>query len=328
MTFYAIPSFFAIIIKAWLLWSGRSNLRGNGALVLLLGALLAMNLVEISTFMLLDSTWEIVWLWHVYYFAAGLAVAAGLNLFLQLTGNAPNHLTKLNWALAAIFGAMSLMPGVVIAGIENIGYTFMRIPGTLYVPWTVYIVSTLIFSIIVLITGYKRSKDKLQRRRCLAVLLGLLPLIACTICVIFLMLSGIRINATVVLSCAVVFFLLALIYSERRYSLFKILANVPFTEEYALRNELATLIKKIESSAFGNANDPDFKVHIKRIESLYVDLAIIANGGNKTHAAASLGISNATLHRKATRKRQPRSAIDQAAAKTKAQAFRFARPRT
>lgn len=321
MTLYVIPSFCAILVKAWLLWSEQSRFKANGALVLLLGALLAMNLIEFCSFFVLDRPLEVICLMHGYYFAAVFAAAATLNLFLHLTGSVANHLTKTNWALAAVVGAMSLTPGVVIEGVENIGYTFMRVPGTLYIAWSVYIVSTLLFSVVLLVRGYRRSKDLLQRRRCLAVLIGTLPPICSAIGVIFLMVAGVKINATVVLSIAVIFLLVALIYSEQRYGLFKILASVPFTEEYALRNELATLIRKVESSAFDNTDEPAFKAHIKRIESLYVDLAIIANGGNKTHAAASLGISNATLHRKATRKRQQHAA--QPVAKAKAQAIDF-----
>ncbi|MGI9292967.1 MAG: histidine kinase N-terminal 7TM domain-containing protein [Pseudomonadales bacterium] len=304
MTFYAIPSFCAILIKAWLLWRGRSGARKYSALVLLLCALLVMNLVEFSMFMLPDKPREIAWLVHIYYFAATFSAAAILNLFLYMTGDAANNLTKLNWALATVISAVTLIPGVIIAGIENIGYTWMRIPGSFYVMWTVYIVSTLLFSLFLLVSGYKRSRDMLQRRRCLAVLLGLSPFICCAIGVIVLMLLGVKINATLVLSSAVIFFLIALIYSEQRHGLFKILARVPFTEEYALRSELASLVRKIESSAFGSADQLAFKDQIKKIESLYVELAIVANDGNKTHAAAALGISNATLHRKAPRKRE------------------------
>lgn len=321
MTFYAIPSFCAIIIKAWLLWQGRSRARENGALIILLGAFLALNLVEFAMFMLANRPDQIAWLIHLYYFAATLSAAAVLNLFLYLTGNAKSILARANVAIAIFFIAISLMPGVMVAGVENIGYSWMRIPGPLYIVWAVYAVSTLLFGVFLLLSGYQRSKDALQRRRCLAVLLGLLPGICCAIGTIVLMLLGVKINATVVLSSALIFFLVALIYSEQRYGLFKILALVPFTEEYTLRAELASLLRNIESSAFGSADDPNFKDHIKRIESLYVDLAIIANGGNKTHAAQALGISNATLHRKATRKRQQHSAGDQPAAK--AQAFRF-----
>lgn len=321
MTLYVIPSFCAILIKAWLLWSEQFRFKANGALVLLLGALLVLNLIEFCSFFVLDRPLEVICLMHGYYFTAAFAAAAILNLFLCLTGNAANHLTKFNWALATVICVMSLAPGVVIAGVENIGYSFTRIPGSFYMVWPVYIVSALIFGVVLLLRGYKSSKDLLQRRRCLAILIGLLPIICSTIGIIFLMVAGVKINATVVLSSAIVFFLVALIYSEQRYGLFKILASVPFTEEYALRNELATLIRKIESSAFDNTDGPSFKAHIKRIESLYVDLAILANGGNKTHAAASLGISSATLHRKATRKRQQH--VAQPVARAKAQAIDF-----
>lgn len=299
--FYAIPSFCAIIIKAWLLWRGKSQAGENGALILLLGALLSLNMVEFNMFILPQ---EIAWLMHLYYCAAVFAAASILNLFLCLTGDSTTNLKKINGVLAVIIGAGSLVPGVIIAGVENIGYTFMRIPGTLYIVWAVYIVSTLLFSVILLIAGYRSSKDVLQRRRCLAILLGLLPFICIAIAVIFLMIAGVRINATVILSSAVIFFLFALIYSEQRYGLFKILARVPFTEEYALRTELVNQVKNIESNVFGSPGEIAFKDQIKKIESLYIDLAIIANDGNKTHAATALGISNATLHRKATRKQQ------------------------
>lgn len=304
MTFYIVPSMLAMLVKAWLLFWRRSRAQDNGALFLLLGALLAMNLVEFSSFLMLDNPQVITWLMHAYYCATTFAAATVLNLFLHLIGGATTQLTKLNWALAAIFIALSAMPGVVIAGIENIGYTFIRIPGTLYTAWAVYVVSTLLFGVYLLAKGYANSTDTLQKRRCLAILLGLTPLICSAIGIIVLMLSGVKVNATVVLSCAVIFFLVALIYAEKRHSLFKLLARVPFTEEYALRMELANQIRKIESNAFGGSGQPSLKDQIKKIESLCIDLAIVANDGNKTHAAAALGISNATLHRKATRKPQ------------------------
>lgn len=304
MTFYIVPSIFAVLIKAWLLWWQRSKSKENGALILLLGALLLMNIIEFSSFMLLDSPRLIAWLMHAYYCATAFAAAAILNLFLYLIGGTTAQLTKINWVLAAIIIALSAIPGAVIAGIENIGYTFIRIPGTLYIVWAVYIVSTLLFGVFLLLNGYRSRKDSLQRRRCLAVLLGLMPLICSAIGIVVLMLSGVKVNGTVILSCSVIFFLVALIYSEQRHALFRLLAHVPFTEEYALRSELANQVRKIESNAFGGADQSNFKDQIKKIESLYIDLAIIANDGNKTHAAAALGISSATLHRKATRKQR------------------------
>ncbi len=305
MTFYAIPSLCAILVTVWLLWWGRSKFSGNSALVLLASTLLAMNLIEFTTFMLLDSPHRLQWLYQLYYAAAAITAAATVHLFLHLIGKTARYLSNINWLIAAVVAAMSLTPGVVIAGIENIGYTFIRIPGDLYNVWAVYIVSTLLFSVVLLAGGYRRSKDALLQRKCLAVLIAILPAIGCSIIIVCLMVAGVKVNATVVLSSAVIFFVVALIYSEQRYDLFKLLARVPFTEEYALRSELADQLRQIECSAFGGSHQSSFKEQIRKIEALYVDLAIVANNGNKTHAAAALGISNATLHRKATRKRQP-----------------------
>ena len=303
MSFFVVPSFCAIMIKAYLLWSGRPNAKKNRALITLLCALLVMNLVEFSSFFLLDRPEAVKLLMHAFYFTAAFAAAAILNLFLDLTGNTKNHLTTFNWVLAAVIAALTLIPGFVIAGVENIGYSFTRIPGAFYNVWSVYIVSTLLFSVILLLNGYSRSNDALQRRRCLAVLIGLFPFVCIAICVTFMLLAGVKINATVLLSCSVIFFLIALIYSEQRLDLFQLLGRVPFTEEYALRSELTDQLRQIELNAFGGSDQPSLKDQIKKIEALYIDLAIVANDGNKTHAAAALGISNATLHRKATRKR-------------------------
>ena len=305
MTFYAIPSLCAILVTVWLLWWGRSNFSGNSALALLASALLTMNLIEFTTFMLLDSPQHLQWLYHLYYAAGAITAAATVHLFLHLIGKTGLYFISINWLIAAVIAAMSLTPGVIIAGVENIGYTFMRIPGELYTVWAVYIVSTLLFSIVLLAGGYRHSNDLLLRRKCLAVLIAILPAIGCAIVIVCLMVAGVKINATVVLSSAVIFFVVALIYSEQRYDLFKLLARVPFTEEYALRSELANQLRQIECNAFGGNEHASFKQQIRKIEALYVDLAIVANNGNKTHAAAALGISNATLHRKATR-RHPR----------------------
>lgn len=304
MTIYAIPSFTAIVVTVWLLWWGRSKFTGNSALVLLVSTLLAMNLIEFTTFVFLDSPHELQWLYHLYYAAGAITAAATVHLFLHLTGKTALPFININWLIAAVVAAMSLIPGVIIAGIENIGYTFIRIPGDLYIVWAVYIVSTLLFSIVILAGGYRRSKEPLLRRKCLAVLIAILPAIACSIGIVLLMVAGVKVNATVVLSSAVIFFVVTLIYSEQRYELFKLLARVPFTEEYILRSELTEQIRQIESNAFGGSDQLSFKAQIRKIESLYIDLAIVANGGNKTHAATALGISNATLHRKATRKQR------------------------
>jgi len=298
MSFLAVSSIIALLIKLSLFWVGKSALfRENQPLALFLVALCALNIVELTSFIYSGNEKTLLTIMQAYYAAAVIAAAALFYLSMHITHGAMRYVVFC-FSLSAIIAAVTMGSGIMIAGIEPIGYSFTRVPGQFFFILQIYLISTLLLSVGILLLGAAKSADRMINKRSLVILISVVPLVFFTVLITITLSLGIKINGAVIISMMTSLMLVILIYCEKHYRLFKFLSYVPYTHEHELRTRAARLVDQMIEDLFNRDNPVKFKDIRSEFETALIELAIESTGGNKTHAAKLLGIGKATLHRK------------------------------
>ena len=286
MSWWIGTSLLAISIKLWLLFAKRIQLRENGALELLLIGFLGMNVIELGGFFSMQNESVLFSLLSLYYMFCTLTVAAMLNLFMSMNG-ANTAMLRINWVVATVMAATFMVPGLMLLGVQQLGFSATRIPGPMYLYWIVYILATLIFAMVQLATVYLRHRSEQKGKQVLVILLGLSPAVLTSIVIVVMMQLGFKINLGAIISLMICTFLLSLIWAENRHSVFQVLARVPNTEEHRIRTQLHTAFAKIEMSAHApEANNAGFANSVRDLEKSYRELT-----GDKTDSRQSQGNS-------------------------------------
>jgi len=197
MSFLAVSSIVALLIKFSLFWVGKSALfRENQPLALLLVVLCALNLVELMSFVYAGNEHALVIVIQAYHAAAILAAAAFFYLSIHTTrGNKLYAATS--FAASIIIAILTFIPGVMISGIESIGYSITRIPGGYFPILQIYLIGTLLLSCAILILGALKSTDHLVNKRSLIFLISAAPLVFFAITITITLSLGIKINGRV-----------------------------------------------------------------------------------------------------------------------------------
>jgi regulatory Fis family protein len=296
MSIYAIPSFFALVIKAWLLWySQKALLENNRSLGFLLLALFCLNFAEFNLFFFIDRPDEAMGWMRFYWVSVVLSVSGFLYLSGVLSGYFINY--KYIASLSLIMIGTILFSNVLIAGAESIGYSVTRIQGTYYFLLPIYILFSLTAGLSLL--GYAGffHKNVWTRKKCSIVFLAMLPTVLAVFVVLSLMQSGIHVNATVVVSVTIIIFLLAIIFTETKYSLLNLLRIAPLSKE-------SRYLKSVLNPSIGFLCDVysgkklRLKDQMKEIEMAYIMAVVEENNGDKLAAAKQLGISKSGIHAK------------------------------
>ncbi len=278
MSWWIGTSLLAICIKLWLLFAKRIQLRENGSLELLLIGFLGMNVIELGGFFSMENESLLFSLLTFYYMFTTLTVAAMLNLFMSMNG-ASSAMLKINWFIAAVMAGSFMVPGLMLLGVQQLGFSATRIPGPLYLYWVVYIISTLIFAMIQLGAVYLKHRAEEKGKQVLVILLGLSPAVLTSIVIVVMMQLGFKVNLGAIISLMICTFLLSLIWAENKHSVFKVLARVPNTEEHRIRTQLHTAFANIEMSAYApDASQAGFANSVRDLEKSYRELT-----GEKTN---------------------------------------------
>ena len=298
MTIYILPSVIALGIKIWLFMVSRMKLfRDNPFLAMFLCALFGLNVAELFILLLVDNPASALGYMMAYYVAAVFSAAT----YLLLAMNVIRTRAWLNHGIVAsgmLLSVLVCIPDFFISGTTSIGYSLTRLPGEHYVYLQAYLLLFIACAIAVNFFGVLVPSDQMVRKKSLAVLIATFPMAVITALIIISMMFGHRLNATIILSLMTSITLMILIYTEKRYRLFKLLSYMPYTQEFRLKRKIDLLIDDLIESLFEKDHNPDLKILVSRFESSVIRLAIEASNGNKTHAAQLLQIGKATLHRK------------------------------
>ncbi|TQV81311.1 hypothetical protein FKG94_09465 [Exilibacterium tricleocarpae] len=288
---YAIPSVLALALKIVIFLMARHSLRQiRPWLWVFLLSLFGANLAELTGFYYTDNPAPSYYYMLGYYICALLACLSLLGLSLDVSGCPSRYFNRPIIVYGVLASVVVGMPGLVIAGVESIGYSVTRVAGPYYWVWQITAVVSLLSSLVVLAHCWRRNQDPLRRRRAFVLLIGSGPMVLMVVAVIAAMQVGFNFNAAVLVSLLITFLLMVLVYTETTERLFRFLSIIPTTKEHRSAGIISPLI-------FGHG-----PVHLKEASAVFerevIKNAVERCGGNKTHAANMLGISRNTLLRK------------------------------
>ena len=290
MSFYIIPSFINLVIKAWLFWYGRQTLlRTNRALGILLISFFLFNLAELISFLMMGH--------FQYYDVVGRAyyVTAIFGATMMLIYADTLSIRYINWKLPIILAiCLSLFvifSNTIIAGVSSLGYILTRVPGPYYWIVLVYGLGCTISALILLFTGL--HQEDLQRRRfCGVIFLGFLPIVLTAIIVVLMMAVGIRINAAILLTSAITLFLVITIYTEIYKPVIGLLTITP-----VIGARVAVSLYQMIMH-FYRTRKLDMRIIMKNIEEVFIYSAFEASEGKRQNAADMLSIPLSTFNEK------------------------------
>jgi len=114
--------------------------------------------------------------------------------------------------------------------------------------------------------------------------------------VIILMQAGVQINWSIFLPLSTIAFILAYLFTENRNDLFKVLVNIPFSEERKAYKLINSRILEYISKTQTNESI-SLKGLLSEIEKTFITNTLEMNDGNHNLAAELLSISISTIYR-------------------------------
>jgi len=160
----------------------------------------------------------------------------------------------------------------------------------------------ILISFALLLTASRKSKKELNSRRAKVLLIAISPLILFGFLLVPLMQIGIKINASVIFPIFIAYFLVVLIETEQRESLFSILLKLPFSQERRSINKITGEIQdyliRTEICKANGAQNLPLKSLTSSIENKIVAWAVQMTDGSQVQAASLLGISSSSICRK------------------------------
>ncbi len=306
MEAYLIPSVTAICFKIAIFLRYQESLRKeNFNLCLLFFAVLLLNIFELIN---LERTYDqstTLLLLVTYYCCAVFIVHAYINIaieYARFSWNVRVIKTSLNILLAVMTVALIFDRGIV-AGWERgmFGYIPTKIEGVRYWIFQLYALGGMAFALGLLIRGSRKLHSNLQRRQCLVFLFASLTPVLITTMVLVLQAQGIPVSSGIFMSLAFTVMLGIMVYAEEKTRLFRLLTLVPYSAERKLHHQLLSNITKciaISDAPGGNEN-LNLKQMMKSLESTVVEHVLQYYEGNQKLAASALGVSEATISRRA-----------------------------
>lgn len=303
MILWVYPSLLAIVAKLALFWLARRNLVKQTSFTVLLTSLFVLNAVEFSSYFRSAAVQpefygQYLWMMQLYYIAGAIAAAAIADICLKLVLKDSKRQRQVNGILATTVVLLTIVPGSVITGIDQLGDFVRRVPGPAMAVWTSYVLLAFSGSGLLLSIGVKSASTLIRRQRSCALLLAFVPFIVCSIVVIGLMAMEYPVNGAVTISLTTTLLVITLYVSDSRHRLFRLLSRVPATTEYKNCRQLHRLSDQLKEAAAVPEMQQHIKSIVQGIEAASIGIAVEANEGNVSKTARSVGVSRATIVRK------------------------------
>lgn len=303
--FFILPSLLAITLKIAIFLRYHGSLRReNIDLGLFFLAVFFLNIAELFSINAGDhaeNTQMLILL--AYYCSVIFIIHSFASLSLEYSGfQWQKDKIKLGLKLAlAVLILATIFSRSVIAGVEPMNYSLTRLAGENYWLFQIYALSGLVFAVGLLVRGLRKITSNIGRQRCLVVLLSASAPILMTMAVIVLMALGININGAIFMSLALTFMLAMMVYAEEKTRLFRLLTFVPYSRERRFHKKLLQQITQCISIS----DDPNqqqslqLKEMMKEFEGSVVEHVLTYYDGNQKKTASALGVSEATVSRRA-----------------------------
>jgi len=208
-----------------------------------------------------------------------------------------NALDKLvTWSLALIATSLSItifFSDLIIAGQTSITYSVTAIQGKLYSLFSIYSLSCLFSSLLILIYGYRSSTMQLDALRYKYSLLALSPVILVFSTVIIFKITNIQVNAAGVLPIATTLFLIIVLKTEAKHKLSDVKRFLPMSLENKTANNFLELL---DFYVQNNKQDNVYKDLHKNIEKEIISYSLKKCDNNVADTAEMMGINRSSLY--------------------------------
>ncbi len=229
---YVLSSIVALSTKLAMLVLGRKSLfETPPLLIVFVAAFFVANLVEFSGFSFFNQNIDLAFYpLCAYYFALVTVAFSMLGLSIQSVGKLSRNVTISLVVIWGFIGVALFTRGIVLDGVQSIGYSISKIEGPYYVIGPLSCLMPLLISLGILIYGLFTKKGQ-DRSFCIVLIFALVPVLATQISVAALMASGVKINATIVLSFASILSVGILIYYQKIIYAFRFVSVCKSTGE-------------------------------------------------------------------------------------------------
>lgn len=297
---FAIPSLLTFIVilaltgfKKW-----RSLLWGNKLIAGLIFSLFVLNFLEVITFFNIFTNYEI--LLRAYYVVSIASFSLFFCLCFQL--NNPKLIFKrINYFIFTFLNISMIyciaFSNLMITGATRTSYSISRVPGEYYWVIQFFIVFCLIFGPLLIWRSIINANNPLDKKRHLVILCAFIPIIVTDLVVIILMQFDVKINISFILPLSTLIFLVVYLFTENKSDLFRVLVNIPFSQERDAYKEMSDRVIEYLSKT-----QTEEKISLKEamaaIEKSFINRALEIKDGNHNLAAEMLSISMSTIYRK------------------------------
>ncbi|MDP6651437.1 MAG: helix-turn-helix domain-containing protein, partial [Gammaproteobacteria bacterium] len=152
-----------------------------------------------------------------------------------------------------------------------------------------------------LVWGLKHTTSNVNRQKCLVTLISTFTPSIIAIGIIVAMALDYDVNGVIFMSLSLTLTLALMVYAEEKTRLFHLLTFVPFTKERKLHKQL--LRQVTECIAINDDPASQQSIQLKQMmrdfEGVVVEHVLDYYGGNQKKTASALGVSEATLSRRA-----------------------------
>jgi hypothetical protein len=304
MELLVLPSFLAIGLKIGIFLRYHDSLRReNINLGVFFLAVFFLNIVELLSINAAYSESTLMLILLSYYCCVIFIIHSYINLCLdysEFTWQTAKIKLTLNLLLAAMILAL-IFSRSVIAAAEPTSYSITRVAGDNYWIFQLYALAGLALAIALLLRGLLRADSNISRQRCLVVLISTAAPVLVAVAVIGMMAAGSAFNGAIFMSLTLTLMLAMMIYAEEKTRLFRLLTFVPYSRERKFHKALLTRVTDcmIINDDPSQQQPLQLKQMMRSFEGAVVEHVLSYYDGNQKKAATALGVSEATLSRRA-----------------------------
>jgi len=304
MELVLLPSLLAIGLKISIFMRYHESLhRENLSLGLFFLAAFTLNLVELLTLNQHYSHSINMSMLLGYYVSAIFIIHAFVNLALQYS-EFRWHVERIKTGMNVVLGLLTLgmiFSRSIVADVQTVEFSLTKVAGSNYWMFQIYALGSLIFALGLLIRGIRRTRSNIGKQQCLVLLLSTAVPVLVTFGIIGLQAIGVEITSALFMSLALTLMVAIIVFAEEKTRLFRMLTFVPLTKERHLHKQLLAQVSScIALNADPSQQQPlNLKQMMREFEGTLVEHLLDYYDGNQKLTANALGVSEATLSRRA-----------------------------
>lgn len=228
------------------------------------------------------------------YYACSFGVLAGLLIYaIDISGF--RFFPKVtNQIIVFIFLSLSFLTiftPLIISGYQDIAYAVTAKKGEYYFIFRIVSLSTFLFVLCILLAGclFRPLQNK---AKCAYTILSLCPVLLIGTVVIFLMKSGVQVNAMSVLPIGTTLIVLITLFGEKRHKTTDVRQWLPWSKEFKLAREMLNLIQGYSQ------RDLSLKQVCDMFQKMLIVYDLEKSKGDAIKVVESTGASKSTLYSK------------------------------